>query len=98
MVEAFFLKTKVVAVPTVRESDGLAMSSRNSLLTEEGRKRAPVFHQNLTGQKTAEEAREALTKEGINVEYVEDYEDRRLGAVVIDNVRLIDNVAIKNSI
>jgi pantoate--beta-alanine ligase len=74
------------------------MSSRNALLTEEGRKRAPVFHQNLTAQKTADEAREALTKEGINVEYVEDYEDRRLGAVVIDNVRLIDNVAIKNSI
>ena len=98
MVEAFFLKTKVVAVPTVRESDGLAMSSRNALLTEEGRKRAPVFHQNLTAQKTADEAREALTKEGINVEYVEDYEDRRLGAVVIDNVRIIDNVAIKNSI
>ena len=98
MVEAFFMNIKVVAVPTVREADGLAMSSRNALLTNEGRQRAPLFHRNLTGQESAEEARNALLKEGIIVEYVEDYQDRRLGAVVIDNVRLIDNVSIENSV
>lgn len=98
MVEAFFLDIKVVPVPTVREVDGLAMSSRNALLSEDGRKQAPIFHQTLTGHATAKEARNALNKEGIDVEYVEDYHDRRLGAVVIDNVRLIDNVAIQDSI
>ena len=82
----------------MRESDGLAMSSRNALLTEHGRKQAPVFHQNLTRGQTAAEARDALTEKGITVEYVEDYQDRRLGAVVIDNVRLIDNVSIKHSV
>ena len=32
------------------------------------------------------------------MEYVEDLGGRRLGAVVIDNIRLIDNVAIEDSI
>ena len=98
MVEAFFLNIRIVPVPTVREADGLAMSSRNALLTESGRKQAPMFHQSLTGHTSADDARDALSKEGIDVEYVEDYQDRRLGAVVIDNVRLIDNVTIKDSV
>ena len=98
MVDAFFMNIKIVPVPTVREEDGLALSSRNALLTEAGRKQAPVFHASLSSQLTAEEAREDLNQKGITVEYVEDYQDRRLGAVVIDNVRLIDNVSIKNSI
>ena len=94
MVNAFFMKVTIVPVETVRESDGLAMSSRNALLTAQGRKKAPVFHRSLSGNASAEEAKSALVSEGITVEYVEDYEDRRLGAVVIDNVRLIDNVSI----
>lgn len=38
---------KLVVVPTVREPDGLAMSSRNSYLTPEQRAEAPVLHQSL---------------------------------------------------
>ncbi|MBU2896368.1 pantoate--beta-alanine ligase [Vibrio hepatarius] len=34
---------KVISVPTVREVDGLAMSSRNNLLTMDERQRAPVL-------------------------------------------------------
>ncbi|NOH70137.1 pantoate--beta-alanine ligase [Vibrio pectenicida] len=34
---------KVISVPTVREMDGLAMSSRNNLLTMDERQRAPVL-------------------------------------------------------
>jgi pantoate--beta-alanine ligase len=94
MVEAFFMNIKIVGVATVREADGLAMSSRNALLTDEGRKQASVLHESLTANASATEARDALTSEGITVEYVEDVKDRRLGAVIIDNVRLIDNVPI----
>lgn len=37
------LDIKVIGVPTVREMDGLAMSSRNNLLTIDERQRAPVL-------------------------------------------------------
>jgi pantoate--beta-alanine ligase len=98
MVKAFFMNVRIVPVATVREPDGLALSSRNALLTPQGRKQAPEFHQSLTVNSTADEVRSALVSKGFSVEYVEDYKDRRLGAVVIDNVRLIDNVSIKDSI
>jgi pantoate--beta-alanine ligase len=38
---------KVVVVPTVRESDGLAMSSRNAYLSASERAQAPVLHRAL---------------------------------------------------
>jgi pantoate--beta-alanine ligase len=37
----------IEAVATVREADGLAMSSRNQYLTAEQRRRAPVLYQTL---------------------------------------------------
>ena len=41
------LCTEVVAVPTVREPDGLALSSRNAYLSEQERKAAPVLSRAL---------------------------------------------------
>ena len=41
------LPTKVVACPTVREADGLAMSSRNARLSPSGRMAAAVLHRAL---------------------------------------------------
>jgi pantoate--beta-alanine ligase len=38
------IPTKIIAVPTVREPDGLAMSSRNRYLSKEERARAVVIH------------------------------------------------------
>ncbi|WP_275722927.1 pantoate--beta-alanine ligase [Vibrio furnissii] len=43
MVDDLCLDIEVVGVPTVREMDGLAMSSRNGLLTLDERQRAPVL-------------------------------------------------------
>ena len=40
MVRSYFLDVKIVPVDTVRESDGLALSSRNVYLSEEERKEA----------------------------------------------------------
>ncbi|MEL7425738.1 MAG: pantoate--beta-alanine ligase [Bacteroidota bacterium] len=50
------LNTKVVTVPTAREDDGLAMSSRNVRLTPVARAQAPTLHQTLQA------AKERLTK------------------------------------
>lgn len=41
------LPTEVVPCPTVRESDGLALSSRNARLSPAGRAAAPVLHRAL---------------------------------------------------
>ena len=43
MVNAFHMGIEVVGCPTVRESDGLAMSSRNKNLTQSQRRKAPKF-------------------------------------------------------
>lgn len=41
------LPIRIVAAPTMREADGLAMSSRNRYLTAEERALAPILHQTL---------------------------------------------------
>ena len=47
MVADLCLGVRIIAAPTVRESDGLAMSSRNQYLTDEERRKAPIIHQTL---------------------------------------------------
>jgi pantoate--beta-alanine ligase len=94
MAEAFFLQTAIVACETVRETDGLALSSRNRRLPPEQRKLAPRFHRVLASAQTADAAARDLQASGFAVDYVQDLEGRRLGAVRLGGVRLIDNVPI----
>lgn len=94
MSRSFFMKTEIVPCPTLREKDGLAMSSRNVRLTETGRKKAPMLYEALKNAKTVAEAREKLQNQNIEVEYLEEHFGRRFIAAFIDQVRLIDNVQI----
>jgi pantoate--beta-alanine ligase len=53
LVQDLNMPLDVVGAPTRREPDGLAMSSRNRLLSEPQRSQAPVLHQTLQSIKTA---------------------------------------------
>jgi len=53
LVERQGIKTTIVSVPTVRESDGLAMITRNNYLSQEDRANAPLFYQQLVDTKAA---------------------------------------------
>jgi pantoate--beta-alanine ligase len=94
MVDAFFVDTEIVACPTVREEDGLAMSSRNALLDAGQRRLAPRFHEVLDSGCPVEEMPGRLREAGFEVEYLESRFGRVLGAVRLGEVRLIDNVEI----
>jgi pantoate--beta-alanine ligase len=58
MVRDLDMATNVVVVPTVREADGLALSSRNVYLTPQQRSAAPTLHQALAAVAAAIEAGE----------------------------------------
>jgi len=77
------LPVSIVGVPTVRENDGLAMSSRNRYLGELERKKAPLLYatllhigeQILNGtrdyEKLCRDAKEHLSASGFGPDYVE---------------------------
>jgi pantoate--beta-alanine ligase len=67
MVRDLNFKTNIIAVPTVREDDGLACSSRNQYLNKEEREQAPVLHKALlaaanAGKKSAREILDLVSK------------------------------------
>ena len=94
MAAALFLPVEIVPCPTVRDPDGLAMSSRNRRLSAAGRQRAAEFPRILQAAPDPLAARHDLAQAGFDVDYVQDDAGIRLGAVRIEDVRLIDNVRL----
>lgn len=92
MVKAFFMNLEIIPVATVRDSHGLALSSRNTRLSENGIQKARTFASVLKDSKDLESAKKQLLENQIEVEYLQEFQGRRLAAVWIDGVRLIDNV------
>ncbi len=76
------IPVKVIGAPTMREADGLAMSSRNAYLSEEERRKAPALWRALNAvaeailsgtapDEAARSARADLETEGFEVDYLE---------------------------
>lgn len=117
MVEYFNFDLQIIASPTIRNNNGLALSSRNSLLSPNGLLVASNIYQALLQVKTNPSClddivKNLLTKGFSKVEYLEirDSQDltllnlneislnnqkqaRIFIAVILENIRLIDNIA-----
>lgn len=92
MADAFFLDTEIVPCPIIREKSGLAMSSRNKLLSPQESALAPLFYKSISSGKTPEDMQKELEDAGFKVDYLKIKENRVFGAVYLGKVRLIDNV------
>jgi len=98
MVEDLDFPTRIEVRPTVREADGLAMSSRNSYLSPADRERAPAIHRALESAGEAARAgtsshdvlapaHRILSEAGIEPEYLEIRDAERLQPIETLNGR-----------
>jgi pantoate--beta-alanine ligase len=99
MVDDLNLDLELRAMPTVRDPDGLAVSSRNTRLTADERERARALPRALA-TRDAETARRLLTAAGLDVDYVvvAPFHPSVLAAAVrVGATRLIDNVTLEET-
>ncbi len=102
MVRDLNFDIKIISGKTVRERDGIAMSSRNTLLNPEERRKAGVIHRALKyakelfekGERSAEKlvqgARRILESvEGLSTEYIE-----IVNPDTLENIKEINNKAL----
>jgi pantoate--beta-alanine ligase len=96
MVQAFFLDTDIIACETVRNEQGLALSSRNNRLSSTQYQQALKFPTLLNANKSCEMIKKDLMTAGFKVDYVAEQAGRCLAAVYVDDIRLIDNIQISH--
>ena len=105
LVERQGIKTTIVSIPTVRDEDGLAMSTRNNYLSPEDRDNAPLFYQQLVDTKSAiqsgtdisratEQAVDALNAV-FDVEYTEVLNANNLTQITTSSSEIIIISAVK---
>jgi len=98
---------QIVRVPTVREADGLALSSRNAYLTPDQRTAAPALRKALLAGRSAARRRapvaaavkRALAGTGLKLQYAAVARElglppRLLAAAYLGKTRLIDNISL----
>jgi pantoate--beta-alanine ligase len=110
LIKSKFESVEVISAPTVREPDGLALSSRNIRLTPEGRSAARILYKGLSEASTEDELLAILSQEPMfTLDYAEFIDEetfthagpdsksvRAIVAGWINSVRLIDNMAMGN--
>jgi len=102
MVADLDLDLELRVLPTVRDAEGLALSSRNALLSPEERARGLTLPRALHAGASADDpvATALAALDGLEVDYIEiaDFDPPVLaGAVRIGSTRLIDNVPLKGA-
>ena len=98
MIRDLALDVELRVVPTVRDVDGLALSSRNALLSPEERATALGLPRALATRDRDAALKALRTSNGLEIDYVEvaDFDPPALvGAVRVGSTRLIDNVVLE---
>jgi pantoate--beta-alanine ligase len=108
MVKGLNMDTEVVVLPTVREPAGLAMSTRNSYLSADERRKATVIHRALaaaehlvkTGIKETEKLKNATQavlreEQAIEVDYLEVVDPDTLAPLASAKERMVLLVAVR---
>jgi pantoate--beta-alanine ligase len=98
LVRDLALEVELRVLPVVRDNDGLALSSRNTLLSADERERARALPRALRTRDRDEALALLASANGLDVDYVEvaDFDPPTLaGAVRVGSTRLIDNVPLE---
>jgi len=105
LVERQDIKTTIVSVPTVRESDGLAISTRNNYLSSQDRDNAALLYKQLIAAKTAIQSGTEISsaiEQAVNalstifeVEYIEVLNANNLTQITTSSCEIIIISAVK---
>lgn len=101
------IPVEIISLPTVRDGDGLALSSRNSRLSSVGRKSALVINRALRSNGRSEMHQILMAEPGFTLDYADivdeatfelaGHETRAPRGIIagwVDGVRLIDNMSM----